>query len=259
MTTETVMPMPDPYKVGNVHFVDSYTNSNGTNYLFRGSLPLIHNEDDSYTFNTPGLKDAILQAAAEAKVELPEIYQIRDINLLQWQNPDEDPRILTEYYHFLNNPGDGEFLFWETNGTGVCPLDQPLMEPAVRNYLALNLDQWLGDQLVYRMDMLRSYLETDTTPTVIYAHCEGGMDRTGELMAAYYMRWMGMSWSDANALNTKFAGRPFGCNNYRAAVWYAIYLYLTTGKPEDYAQPFQCDNAGNYQIACPDQTAGVTE
>jgi hypothetical protein len=251
LQTDTV---PDPFQVGNVHYVDSLANLSGTgrNYLFRGSLPLIDNQDGTYTFNTPGLKQAILQAAAKAGVQLPEIYRIRDINLLQWENGDEVPRIMTEYAHFAAYPDAGEFMFWETRGTELCPLDRPFSDPGVRDALALNLDGWLGDQLLDRTEKLRAFLENDPVPTVTYVHCEGGDDRTGEMMAAYYMSWMNMSWSSVNEINKIIAGRPFGCNNFRAALWYAIYLNLTTGSPTDFMKQFPCDNNGTFEIACPD-------
>jgi hypothetical protein len=234
---------------GNVHFVDSVKASDGgTNYLFRGSKPL--NADNS--FNYPGLISALKNAGRKANIIMPAEYRIYDINLQQWENAGEVPQIESEYDFFKKNTDKGWFDFWETKGTGICPFLAPLDDHSVMKYLALNLDQWLSDTLVTRTENLRRILEWKPSPTVVYVHCSGGVDRTGEMMGAYYLRWMNMTWEEVNIRNLQCAGIQFGCNNYRAALWYAIYLYLTCGKPVDYMKPFQCNNAGTIEVACGD-------
>jgi hypothetical protein len=243
---------PDIVYVTNVRHVDTLTNQYGvTNYLFRGALPLTGNAQDGYSFNYQGLRASIKDAAPLGEAPFPDDYQIYDINLLQWENADEVPKIETEYNFFLNNPQQGTFMFWETKGTGLCPLLPPLsVNWDLVEYLATNLDEWISDTLVTRTQALHDLLENFTTPTVIYVHCEGGDDRTGEIIGAYYMRWLNMSWSQMNERNQEVAGGPFGCNNFRAALWYAIYLYLTTGRPDDFNTPFQCNDGGTPRYKC---------
>jgi len=232
---------------GNVHFVDSVKAADGgTNYLFRGSKPL--NSDNS--FNYIGLISAIKNAARKANINLPAEYKIYDINLQQWENAGEVPQIESEYDYFQKNKDKGWFDFWETKGTGICPFLAPLYDHSVMKYLALNLDQWLPDTLVKRTETLHQILEWKQSPTVVYVHCSGGVDRTGEMIGAYYLRWMNMSWEAMNIRNLQCAGIQFGCNNYRAVLWYAIYLNLTCGQPTDYEKPFQCNNAGTIEVAC---------
>jgi hypothetical protein len=228
--------------VGNVYYVDSV----GPNFLFRGALPLSGSEPP-YTFNYCGLKAAIKKAAPDWAT-IPDSYRIVDINLLHWGDANEVPMITAELNFFAANPDLGEFLSWETTGTTLCPLTEPLSNQAVRDYLALNLAGWLGYDLHNRVEVLRFLLEASESPTVIYAHCRGGDDRTGELIGAYYLRWLNMSWADMNARNEKCAGRVFGCNNYRATLWYCIYLVLRYQYILDYTQAFMCYNGSNNAV-----------
>jgi hypothetical protein len=236
--------------VANVHYVDSFTSPRGTNFLFRGALPLTGDAANGYTFNYGGLKSAINKAAISANVKIPEDYKLIDINLLQWEIPDDVPKIQAEYNYFNENSDKGLFMFWETKGTGLCPFEPPLSTEGVQTFLAQNLDLWLSDMLISRTDDLRLALEISEPTTVIYVHCNGGDDRTGEMIGAYYLRHLNMTWSEMNAHNHKFAGGPFGCNNYRAVLWYAIYLNLKFGHPTDHEQPFECNNNGTPEHAC---------
>jgi len=123
-------------------------------------------------------------------------------------------------------------------------MDDAFAVPNVRSYLAKNIESWLGDQLDDRMQQLHNFLAFEPPTTVVYAHCEGGIDRTGELMGAYYLRWLNKSWAEMNQLNAEIANRPFGCDNYRATLWYCIYLVETLQFKLDYTQAFECADPG---------------
>ncbi|HYX28803.1 MAG TPA: hypothetical protein VE863_09560 [Pyrinomonadaceae bacterium] len=258
-----MIPLEEPIfiDVDNVVFVDQV----GNNFLFRGPLPLTPTSDPKqpFLFNYDGLRGGMENALRNTGHELPWPYRLIDINLCQWENVSNIPWIETEYNYFQDHPDAGEFQFWETNGTGLCPLSPPLNDPEVQTYLATNLWYWLTDRLadsppgVYppgRMDQLREWLATDTDPpTVIYAHCQGGIDRTGELIGAYYLRWMGKTWAEMNCLNyqiTEPNPRPFGCNNYRATLWYAIYLNVVHGFDLNYNEAFPCADPGGPAYKC---------
>jgi len=244
----------------NVLFVDAVPsgNSGQYNFLFRGPNPLTSTQP--YQFNYDVLTASMENAARGAGYTLQQPYRLIDINLLQWENANEVPMIEAEYNFFLDRPDLGEFHFWETNGTGLCPLTPPLNDPAVQQYLATNLADWLTDRLADlppdqqppgRMQQLRTWLEEENAvPNVIYAHCEGGIDRTGELMGAYYLRWMNKSWAEMNEINAKVANRPFGCGNYRATLWYCIYLVEVLGYQLDYSQAFECSDPNGPWYAC---------
>jgi hypothetical protein len=229
--------------VDNVRFVDAFlTPSERFNFLFRGPNPLT--PDPPYSFDYTTLCAGMENAAAQAGYSLQPPYRIIDINLMQWENANEVPMILTEYKFFRDYPLRGEFHFWETNGTGLCAMDEAFADSNVRNYLAMNIESWLGDQLDQRMEQLHNWLMFEPASTVIYAHCEGGIDRTGELMGAYYLRWLNKSWDKMNQLNAEIANRPFGCNNYRATLWYCIYLVEALKFKLDYTQAFKCADPG---------------
>lgn len=247
----------------NVLFVDAVPYPDGSgryNFLFRGPNPLTSTQP--YQFQYGLLEDNMMTAAAAAGFQLSQPFHLIDINLLQWENANEVPMIEAEYNFFQDNPGLGEFQFWETNGTGLCPLQPPLNDPAVQQYLATNLPLWLTDRLADlppdqqppgRMQQLRYWLEAQNDmPNVIYAHCEGGKDRTGELMGAYYLRWLNKSWAEMNELNYRVepSNRPFGCNNYRATLWYCMYLVEVFGFPLDYSQAFECADPNGPWYAC---------
>jgi len=247
----------------NVRFVDAVPSggSGQFNFLFRGPNPLTPTQP--YQFNYDLLTASMENAAQAAGFNLQQPYHLIDINLLQWENANEVPMIEAEYQFFQDRPDLGEFQFWETNGTGLCPVEPPLSDPEVQNYLATNLAIWLTDRLADlppdqqppgRMQQLRAWLEAENDrPNVIYAHCEGGIDRTGELMGAYYLRWLGKTWAEMNCLNyriTEPKPRPFGCNNYRAVLWYAIYLNKVLGFDLNYNEAFPCSDWPEPHFGC---------
>jgi hypothetical protein len=232
--------------VGNVHFVDACE----SNLLFRGAQPLIQTGPGTYDFNCKGLKCALEAAAADAGFAMPRDYRIIDINLMQCSNADEIAKILTERNFFRDNPDLGSFLWWDTSGTGICPASDPWNGPEAQPYCSIELDNWLGDQLVRHTVALRSMLMADGPPTVIFVHCYGGDDRTGERMGAYYLRYMNRSWAETNEINTRFAGQAIGCNNYRALLWYAYYLNLALGYELDLSVPYPCNNQGRVEVVC---------
>src|SRR5205085_2054870 len=141
------------------------------NFLFRGPNPLT--PDPPYSFNYKSLCEGMESAAMKAERVLQKPYRIIDINLMQWENADEVPMILTECKFF-------------------------------RDYSDL-----------------------------------------GELMGAYYLRWLNKSWAEMNALNFAIANRAFGCNNYRATLWYCIYLVEALQFKLDYRQAFKCYDPGD--------------
>ena len=206
---------------GSLRFVDKV----GQNLLFRGGKPI-----------TNGAFDLALKAAlAKAYDGMPAQYYLVVICLLH-TNSDDSPDIAAELQYFENSSGEGEIHLWDTLGTELCCFDRA---PAERHRLVKTLDQWLGDPLIWRVATLRQWLETSQLPfqpqpnpqpdlpCVFNVHCSGGCDRTGELIGAYRLRYMGASWLDM--WGEQPCGRPMGCSNYRALQWYAFWLNETFG------------------------------
>jgi hypothetical protein len=246
---------PPVSNVKNVHYVDTV----GTNFLFRGERPLTGDGISSAVFNLDGLKKALAEQAEQARVALPPSYTLVVISLL-WINENEDPEqaarerglLFEEISFFKANPKIGQVHSWRSEGTGLSPLDPALSSN--RDYLAMNLDNWLADPLVWRVEKLRAWLENPselgiTGPVVIYVHCFGGCDRTGELIGSYAMRYMDKSWEKINSLNKGCCridpktGEPIcyteNCNALR---WYGLWLNLKFGRSLHWDNPAKCCN-----------------
>ncbi len=228
-------------EVRNVHYIDTV----GQNLLFRGGLPQYGNPT---VFNYDGLKRAIIQAGKRAGVKVPDAFYLFDVNLLNIESPADAPRIWTEQSFFRAKPGLGRIQVWGLNGTGLHVNDPALA--GKREFLARNLDNWLNDRLPLRIETLREWLESPpghftgnrNLPVVFYIHCVAGCDRTGEFSGAYYLRYLGKSWEEVNELNQTMCpkNRPFGCKNYRALQWYALWLNLQRGFALHWWQDFRC-------------------
>lgn len=247
------------------YFVDWYDKAepdHTPNFLFRGDTPDI---DPGSGFDYGCLRDAISTAATNAKIILPDNYYLVDICLLQTANSGEVPSIVAEYEYFQKHPDEGQAVYWSTEGVGLDPYC--IDDLNQRNYLVTTLGYWLPDPLVDRISSLRSWLEgtyqgtpvplaapVPSGPVVFYVHCNGGCDRTGEIIAAYAMHYLSKTWLAANADNYEccYGGQqPFGCDNYFAARWYCLYLAATTGQdpgcsetPPNYPNYGPC-NRGN--------------
>jgi hypothetical protein len=227
--------------VSNVHYVDSA----GPNFIFRGGLPLIKNQQ---VFNYNGLKQAIIEAGKRAGVRVPGKFFIVDVNLLNVENPADRERIFVEQQFFKTNPNLGFIQVWGIVGTKIRATE-PLLA-GCRNYLGRNLDGWLSDRLGKRIEIVRQWLTGQrpvsgippNLPIVIYVHCVAGCDRTGEFIGAYYLRFMNKSWQEMNALNQSMChhNRPFNCRNYRATQWYCLWLDLEKGFSLNWRQEFPC-------------------
>ena len=229
--------------VRNVHFVDAV----GSNYLFRGGLPKLRKTG---VMNYNGLKNAIVAAAQQGGCNLPASFFLLDVNLLNIENDSDAKRIWVEYQFFKDHPNLGQIQVWGLNGTKLSATDPQLS--GAREYLARNLDDWLGDRLAYRIETLRKWLKSSPVqfgapsdmPMVIYVHCVVGCDRTGELIGAYYLHYMNKSWEEMNNLNQSFCPhqRLFNTKNYQATQWYCLWLNLERGFSLDWQKDFRNAN-----------------
>jgi hypothetical protein len=227
MTPPAPAPSPHPNKYSSLRLVD-HLDKGGVfsptfTALVRGPLP--SNAVDggtSYAFDYSGLTYAI-----NAQLPSPTPYYLIDVCLL---HANETAEITAEQTFFNDNPHLGELILWDTNGTATCVFE---VDPAKRENCARTLDSWLPEPLVARIEQIRQWLESpspqaDLPSVVVYVHCDGGCDRTGEMIGAYLLRIPKMTWEQMYATNIP-CGRPFGCNNYRAVQWYAYYLNYALG------------------------------
>jgi hypothetical protein len=202
-----------------VHFVEKV----GGNYLFRGPHPLKNNNTE---FDDQGLNIAIKHAYEG----IPDSYYLIDISLL---HADEKVELDAERKFFNDNPSAGQFVWWDTNGTDKCYFKT---DPLEREYLVKTLDDWISDRPIWRVDTLHDWLDGSVPlpepgpsdkPYVFYVHCDGGCDRTAELIGTYRLRYMGWSWNQM--WQEQPCSRPLGCGNYQVVQWYAYWLNATYG------------------------------
>jgi|HubBroStandDraft_2_1064218.scaffolds.fasta_scaffold135367_2 hypothetical protein len=231
-------PTPNPY--GSLRYVDSVAG----NLLFRGPSPVQTREDGSSFFDYDGLKGAI--AAAPNRPPLPSSYYLVLINLV---HSNEGPHITVEADFFRQstckdpnpNQDKGQVQFWDTYGTDRCYFQT---EPWLQHELIATLEEWLPDPLIWRVVTLRRWLENPSTlpiqklphpnwPNVFYVHCDGGCDRTSEMIGGYRLRYLPSSWTMQNAWSNMCNEHPcsnvMGCGNYKALQWYAFWLNQTQG------------------------------
>ena len=246
---------PIQTKYASVRYVDRV----GPNFLFRGGETLT---TDPYThqqvFDFVGLHGA-MQAAPNwpPGMLLPASYYLVVINL---EHSDEKTNLVAEIGSFADHKNKGQLHLWDTNGTAQCYFETA---PEQRDILTLNLAQWLPDPLIWRVATLRNWLEGTPLPTpapagmplVIYVHCDGGCDRTSEMIGAYRLRHMPPSWTMQtawlNMYNEHPCTLPMGCNNYRAVQWYAYWLNRTQGfSLTGIGDDGGCNNAGTQQRMC---------
>lgn len=212
----------------------------GNNWLFRGGAP-VYEQNQLKVFDYEGL-----QAAIKSKYPAtPSTYYLVDVSLLYDDEGNDGRELTAERRFFRAIPNAGQLVSWPIWGTPRCYFTTGQTDPTQRDRLLKTLESWLPDHLIRRTETLRYMLESswapgptpydpqsNAPPCVFYVHCDGGCDRTGEIIGAYRLRYMSYSWSQMRSEQPcQFNGksRPMGCNNYRALQWYAYWLNLTLG------------------------------
>ena len=231
----------------------------GGNFLFRGGSP-VYNQS---IFDYDGLSDTMKNWVGI----WPERYYLVVISLLD-DNPDGDgPELAVEREFFDSNPDRGQLIWWPIAGTPDCYFS---FSPGEREQRLQTLDEWL-EHLASRTDMLSQWLEFPNTlpkpsppdiPHVFYVHCDGGCDRTAEIIGAYRLRYQGRPWLDVwseqpclrrpapSGSGVKLPS-PLGCNNYRALQWYAFWLIREFGfNLTDIGYDGGCSDPGGVHQPC---------
>lgn len=235
----------------------------GHNILFRGSIPLL--EDGEFAYKE--LREQIERIQPELRGEK---FKLMDISLLG-SNPVESWDIEAERRFFAENPELGSFVLWPTWGTNSSALalacssanisaedcQNPTMQPAeyrrhkrtshVVDLLARDfLVDRLSDGLMERTSKIRSWLSgTYDVPLVIYFHCECGCDRTGELSAAYAIRYLNVSFTHAMDVNVKLIERTIGYCNQVTTQWLCLSL-VASGQ---YGFPNDCERCERWSCS----------
>lgn len=228
--------------VWHVRLMDTW----GENMLYRGGSPEVpeRNYNDTASFNWTALVRAMNHAAP-----LPSTWRMIMVNLesLEYDEGSRDGgHVVREFEFFAKNPHLGELVFWRIVGSDN-PYTKVLKSSSA--WLAKHFDMWDSDLLSSRIQLLRTWLRNnDTTPTVIYIHCDCGCDRTGEVAGAYYLRYLNWTWSETVKYNNAIEPDApcMECPNYFALNWYCQSL----GGDRDCSQVFPC-NRGKNQCVMP--------
>ena len=178
-----------------VHLVDYKILDNSTqltNFLFRGNSPIVN--DTEFGYDT--LISYFQQRIADANLTFPKNDQFYFIDICLDNIFDG-----TDYYieqKFWARKGNetnfGILQHWPiaTSASIVSPKMVP--DPSIWKETCNSGDLWLIDQIPSRISFANSLLTTkrsDNIPLIIYVHCVGGCDRTGEFVATYRLKYGG--------------------------------------------------------------------
>ena len=208
-----------------IHLVDFNTTTQ--QYLFRGNFPA----NDSKSFAYDNLIDSVRRKAKEENgIDLPATFQLVDISFLESHVNKKDLEIERNFFH--ENPTLGTFVHWTVIGH---PLNPSSLSSSFRKKMALYTSDWdIKDQLVPRVEQLHKWVHSyAAAPTVYYMHCEAGVDRTGEVSGAYYMKYLKWSFLKALQYDYDISPRPISKWNQNAMDWYCWWMYYTVGYPTD--------------------------
>ncbi|MGY4534166.1 hypothetical protein ACVW0Y_003304 [Pseudomonas sp. TE3786] len=184
------------------------------NFLFRGNIPIQGNE---FSYND---LVAALKKAAKDK-QLPEQFYLVDISLINDINPEEAADLRIEQSFWQKNSQKGRLINHPVYGALRSPNDYP---EDVRKKLEKIPTLSNTDVLMENIQSLLLASQQTGLPLVLYIHCEAGKDRTGEMAAAYAMKYQGSSYADAYANAMRIAKRDISHFSRNELQWYAYYL-----------------------------------
>jgi hypothetical protein len=189
-------------------------NSESGNFLYRGDMP-INGQQFSYDELRSALKNATPGGA------LPDQYFVVDISLVNSINPQEAVHLGIERRFWKDNNELGQVINHPVYGSLTSPNDYSTEE---RKRLEKIPTLSSTDVLLENIQSLLLANQLNGLPLVLYIHCEAGMDRTGEVAAAYAMKYLGSSYADAYANAKRVARRELRSVSRNELQWYAYYL-----------------------------------
>eukprot|EP00762_Andalucia_godoyi_P000263 ANDGO_03211.mRNA.1 hypothetical protein DICPUDRAFT_155043 len=226
-------------KLAKVHVVDYVQRPDRAyNILFRGDMP----RNDSVPMQDCGFSQPLwmcfgytelrefmtIKAANETHIPLPASFYLTDLSLLSGMQIIEDTDLKIENSYFFQFPERGRLHHWPFYGSASCPNQYSATDQEAK---ARTFSDWDLDLLHNRTQQMYDMLHATTsdTPTVLYWHCEHGMDRSGEMGIAYQMRYLGWSWTKAKQYADHVGNRPIQRENACNAQWYCLFLQYALG------------------------------
>ena len=205
------------------------------------------------SFNQSGLVAELRAACERARVPFPKRYTLQTVSLLSF--PQELPEYEVESAHFAAHPDQGSCAHWPLTGldtpvglqeackrcntsscaTGRDAFGQPRNFTAAdrRSLAAAFGTLWATHEaLGERAKTLRAWLvEPVAVPRVIAVHCHHGIDRTGELVAAYEMMFKNTTLTDSLRRSAALTGRGAKYCTQLAAQWECVRQRIAARAP----------------------------
>lgn len=183
-------------------------------FLFRGNMPVANNAL---------VYQQLLTAMRKASPGTPmadKVFVV-DISLVNEVIPAEANDLKIEKNFWQQNPTLGKLINHPVYGSLTSPNDYP---SAVRKQLEKIPTVSKIDDLLLDLQALLKTPQMSGIPLAIYVHCEAGKDRTGEVAAAYAMKYQGVSYAAAYANANLIAERDISKYSKNELQWYAYYL-----------------------------------
>ena len=210
-------------------------------------------------FSYDSLVESMKLECEKSGVTFPSSFSLIDVCLLTKEKGDID----MEEKYFAANPAKGSFASHPCFGVNITTFEaaclnaggnrsecsnkdmQPNeLSPDVVMQMAKQFPDNLGSRLLNTLKFIGSMMES-TKPTIVYAHCICGCDRTGEVAASYSMMFLNQTFTTAMNEDRKVAGRLIGYEHQVSAQWFCEYL-VASGQ-----YPHGINDCGNCtQFAC---------
>jgi hypothetical protein len=177
-------------------------------------------------------------------VAFPKEYHVLDVCLLDPNHTYQGMDIEMEKSFWQEHPQNGTFYgLWTLLGENTNPFDVPYEKRIV---MMGNYTKWNVDQLYERVPEIRELMNGEclggSVPCFVYVHCEQGKDRSGELIGAYAMEYMGFTLQKAMQWNEEIAGRQMEQTYWNGMAWYCFYLQQTSIPSIDCTMPTRAFN-----------------
>lgn len=200
------------------------------NLLVRGNNPRLANG----SFAWAELVDAIGDAAKNASVPMPTTFKVVDVSMLVGLDPKESKDLKNEQDFFKANPDKGTIINWPL----LTDLLGPCWVSASTRVKDATSGHWDTDDVVGKSKQLRSMLTTpgaglfpadDGTATIVYIHCEAGVDRTGEMAGSYLMQYHNQTYQQVLTFDNSVEPRAISSEAENGLQWFALYVQYALG------------------------------
>lgn len=205
---------PVPYNASRTLFVDHV----GKNFLFRGGSLL---SEDLKSLNVSAALNRMGTLLAKHGLEMDGEPFMMDVCLLNPEDANDTPSIQLERDFFSQNALNESFYLHPIHGESVSPAQSDNATHWARSYR-----MWSRDSLPALVEIIRTILVSPMQtgePLLIYVHCMEGVDRTGEVVGAYMMQWMGKTLDEVLAIDRAIKGGKLPKkHNVWAMQWFAL-------------------------------------